>query len=50
MDQYVQKMLPRFRYGDIAPRGRSGRAVMRGLSYDFYRIVPTDVKILKMRL
>jgi hypothetical protein len=45
MDKYVQKMLPRFRYGDIAPRGRSGRAVMRGLSYDFYRVVPTDVMV-----
>ena len=45
MDKYVQKMLPRFRYGEIAPRGRSGRAVMPGLSYDFYRVVPTDVMV-----
>ena len=45
MEKYVQQLLPKFRYGDIAPRGRSGREVMRGFGYDFYRIVPTDVML-----
>ncbi len=45
MEKHVERLLPKFRYGDIAPRGRSGREVMRGFGYDFYHIVPTDVML-----
>jgi maleate cis-trans isomerase len=45
MEKYVERLLPKFRYGDIAPRGRSGREVMRGMGYDFYQIVPTNVMV-----
>jgi len=41
MDGKIQKLLPRFRYGLINPR--SPGKVQRGLSYQFYRIVPPDV-------
>ncbi|MGH7844630.1 MAG: hypothetical protein ACREQW_05615 [Candidatus Binatia bacterium] len=45
MEQGIERLLPRFRYGDIAPRGKSGREVMRGFGYEFYRIVPMDVMV-----
>ncbi len=41
MDSYIQRLLPRFRYGLINPRAPG--KVQRGLSYQFYRIVPPDV-------
>jgi len=41
MDSKIQRLLPRFRYGLINPRA-PGR-IQRGLSYQFYRIVPPDV-------
>jgi maleate cis-trans isomerase len=41
MDERIQKLLPRFRYGVINPRLPA--AVQRGSSYQFYRIVPPDV-------
>lgn len=41
MDERIQKLLPRFRYGVINPR--SPGKVQRGLNYQFYRIVPSDV-------
>jgi hypothetical protein len=45
MEKEIERLLPRFRYGDIAPRGKSGREVMRGFGYEFYRIVPMDVNL-----
>jgi len=45
MEKEIERLLPRFRYGDIAPRGKSGREVMRGFGYEFYRIVPMDVML-----
>ena len=41
MDSKLQRLLPRFRYGLINPRAPG--KVQRGLSYQFYRIVPPDV-------
>jgi maleate cis-trans isomerase len=41
MDNNVQRLMPRFRYGVINPRAPG--KVQRGLSYQFYRIVPSDV-------
>jgi maleate cis-trans isomerase len=41
MDSKIQRLLPRFRYGVINPRAPG--KVQRGLSYQFYRIVPPDV-------
>lgn len=41
MDSKIQRLLPRFRYGVINPR--SPGKVQRGLSYQFYRIVPPEV-------
>ena len=41
MDNNIQRLLPRFRYGLINPRAPG--KVQRGLSYQFYRIVPPDV-------
>jgi maleate cis-trans isomerase len=41
MDSKIQRLLPRFRYGLINPRAPG--KVQRGLSYQFYRIVPPDV-------
>jgi arylmalonate decarboxylase len=41
MDAKIQRLLPRFRYGVINPR--SPGKVQRGLSYQFYRIVPPEV-------
>jgi maleate cis-trans isomerase len=41
MDAKIHRLLPRFRYGVINPR--SPGKVQRGLSYQFYRIVPPDV-------
>jgi len=41
MDEKIHKLLPRFRYGLINPR--SPGKVQRGLSYQFYRIVPPEV-------
>ena len=29
MEKYIEQLLPKFRYGEIAPRGRSGREVMQ---------------------
>src|SRR5262245_39101841 len=40
-DNIIQKLLPRFRYGLINPR--SPGKLQRGLSYQFYRIVPPEV-------
>jgi maleate cis-trans isomerase len=41
MDNNIQRLIPRFRYGVINPRAPG--KVQRGLSYQFYRIVPSDV-------
>jgi maleate cis-trans isomerase len=41
MDSKIQRLLPRFRYGLINPRAPG--KIQRGLSYQFYRIVPPDV-------
>ena len=41
MDNQIRRLLPRFRYGLINPRAPG--KVQRGLSYQFYRIVPPDV-------
>jgi maleate cis-trans isomerase len=41
MDSKIQRLLPRFRYGVINPRAPG--KVQRGLSYQFYRIVPPEV-------
>ena len=41
MDSNIQRLVPRFRYGVINPRAPG--KVQRGLSYQFYRIVPSDV-------
>ena len=41
MDEKILRLLPRFRYGLINPRAPG--KVQRGLSYQFYRIVPPDV-------
>jgi maleate isomerase len=41
MDKYVQKVLPRFRYGVIHPRAHE--AVQRGPNYQLYRLVPLDI-------
>ena len=38
MDDKLPSLLPRFRYGLINPRAPG--KVQRGLSYQFYRIVP----------
>ena len=37
----MERLIPRFRYGVINPRAPG--KVQRGLSYQFYRIVPPDV-------
>jgi len=41
MDDDLKRLLPRFRFGAINPR--SGGGLHRGPTYQFYRIVPTDV-------
>ncbi len=41
MDNYVKKLLPRFRYGVIHPR--ANEPVQRGPVYQLYRLVPLDV-------
>ncbi len=41
MDKYVQKLLPRFRYGVIHPR--ANEPVQRGPCYMLYRLVPLNV-------
>ncbi|MGH7772609.1 MAG: hypothetical protein ACREQA_10285 [Candidatus Binatia bacterium] len=41
MDDKIQRLMPRFRFGNINPR--SGGGFHRGPTYQFYRIVPTDV-------
>ena len=41
MDSYIQKLLPRFRYGVIHPR--ANEPVQRGPCYMLYRLVPLDV-------
>ena len=41
MDQHVQKLLPRFRYGVIHPRAHED--VQRGSNYQLYRLLPLDV-------
>jgi arylmalonate decarboxylase len=41
MDNNIQRLIPRFRYGVINPRAPG--KVQRGLSYQFYRVVPSDV-------
>ncbi|MGH7873978.1 MAG: hypothetical protein ACREQO_17380, partial [Candidatus Binatia bacterium] len=40
MADYVKKLLPRFRYGQIQPR--ANEAVSRGRSYQLYRLLPLD--------
>ena len=40
MDNYVKKLLPRFRYGVIQPR--ANEAVQRARSYQLYRLLPLD--------
>jgi hypothetical protein len=41
MDKNIQRLIPRFRYGVINPRAPG--KLQRGFSYQFYRIVPSDV-------
>lgn len=41
MDKFVEKLLPRFRYGVIHPRSTAG--LQRGPGYQLYRLVPLDV-------
>ncbi len=41
MNDKVHRLMPRFRFGAINPR--SGGGLYRGPTYQFYRIVPTDV-------
>lgn len=41
MDDKIHRLMPRFRFGAINPR--SGGGLYRGPTYQFYRIVPTDV-------
>src|SRR6185503_10093751 len=48
MDTNIQRLLPHFRYGLINPRAPG--KVQRGLSYQFYRIVPPDVMEVVTRL
>ena len=43
----MERMIPRYKWGDITPRG--GR-VQRGSGYQFYRIVPTDVMLVSTPL
>src|SRR5437867_10495801 len=43
----VERILPRYRWGDIAPRESS---LQRGPTYQFYRIVPPDVMIISVGL
>ena len=40
MTDYVQKLLPRFRYGVIQPRAHE--EVQRARSYQLYRLLPLD--------
>ena len=40
MDTYVEKLLPRFRYGVIQPR--ANEEVQRARSYQLYRLLPLD--------
>jgi arylmalonate decarboxylase len=40
MDEYAQKLLPRFRYGVIQPRAHE--EVQRARSYQLYRLLPLD--------
>ena len=40
MTDYVKKIMPRFRYGQIQPR--ANEAVSRGRSYQLYRLLPLD--------
>ena len=41
MDRYVQKLLPRYRYGVIHPRAHED--LQRGPNYQLYRLLPLDV-------
>jgi arylmalonate decarboxylase len=41
MDEKINRIIPRFRYGNILPH--SGGAVHRGPGYQFYRLVPDDI-------
>ena len=40
MTDYVQKLLPRFRYGVIQPRAHED--VQRARSYQLYRLLPLE--------
>jgi maleate cis-trans isomerase len=41
MDKYVQKLVPRYRYGVIHPR--ANEEVQRGPMYQLYRLLPLDI-------
>ncbi|MEA2642479.1 MAG: maleate isomerase [Chloroflexota bacterium] len=43
----MERMIPRFTWGEIAPRERD---VSRGAGYQFYRIAPTDVMLVSTPL
>ena len=43
----MERLIPRYKWGDIAPRGGS---VQRGPGYQFYRIVPMDVMLVSTAL
>jgi len=43
----VERLIPRYRWGDIAPRESR---VQRGPGYQFYRIVPLDVMLVSVGL
>ena len=44
MDEAMQRLMPRFRFGAIDPHSRGG--LNRGPTYQFYRMVPTDVMVI----
>lgn len=48
MDDPIERILPRVRYGVIHPR--SGSGLQRGPSYQLYRLVPSDVMELSTGL
>src|SRR5581483_3851948 len=48
MEQWIEALKPRFRWGNIYPR--AGGGARRGESYQFYRIVPPDIMEISVRL
>jgi len=48
MEQWIEALKPRFRWGNIYPR--AGGGARRGETYQFYRIVPPEVMEISVRL